>query len=1410
MDNNLKIGIDIGSTTVKLVVLDGDNTVLHTDYRRHNMNVRETVQTVLQPIAERFEGAQLRMAITGSVGMGYADLWGFPFVQEVVSAATLVKESYPQTRTFIDIGGEDSKMIFFGEGRMPDIRMNGNCAGGTGAFIDQTASLLNVETSELNTLAEQAKRVYPIASRCGVFSKTDIQNLLARNVSKADVALSVFHAVCLQVLGTLSRGVDVQSPVFFCGGPFAFLPMLKKVFVENLQLTDNDCVAVADARVVPAHGAALMSRTACPEPIPIARFMETIRNQAMGDESRLLSNRLDPLFTDKQHFEKWKADKQNFFVSRVGWDEVKSNEVFIGIDSGSTTTKFVVLDTEGRILFSDYRSNNGNSFEAFHGALKRFAQECKEHDFEPNILNSAVTGYGENLLKTAFGLHHGVVETMAHYLGAKRVSPDVSFILDIGGQDMKAIFVENQAIRRLEINEACSSGCGSFIETFAKMLGYTVADFARIACEAKHPYDLGTRCTVFMNSKVKQAMREGTSAEDISAGFAYSVIKNCLFKVLKLRKIEELGDHLVVQGGTFKNLAVVRALELLTGKDIRFADIPELMGAYGCALYAREQEVTKVLTLDDLLSIQQFENKQQVCPGCPNHCTVLEYHFSNGQTFYSGNNCEKIYANHSEVKRKGSNQHHRRLKMLFLRPILNDAGGKPVIGIPRALGMFELYPFWHALFRTCGIRTVLSAPSTVRQYEKGIHTVMSENICFPAKLMHGHVFELAKQGVDRIFYPFIVMEAPSDSAARNSYNCPVVAGYSDVVRNAIDTEERFGIPTDAPIISMNNEDFLRKSCVKYLKTLGIDKTLANKAVDTAISAQKDYLEELHAEAVDIVAKAKRQGRMVVVLAGRPYHSDPLIQHKISDCISDMGIDVVTEFIAGEEDAEVYKELMSVTQWTYPNRVFKAAHYVANSPDNVHFMMITSFGCGPDAFIIDETHDILDRKGKSFTLLKVDDVNNIGSLHLRVRSMVESLKFSRQDKVCKPFVTTPPFTVADKRKTILAPYFAGGYSEFVPTVFKMAGYQMINLPLGDKECVDLGLQYANNEVCYPATIVVGSLLKALRSGKYPLEDTAVIITQTGGQCRATNYIMLIKKALVAAGFENIPVLSLALGSSLANEQPGFTFNAKDLAMPAFCSLLYADCLSRIYYASRPREKKPGIAKELHQKYINLALPLIEQRDYRGMKRLLKQAVEEFTYNIDTGKILPRVGVVGEIYIKYNSFGHLNVLDWLADQGVEVVAPSIYNFFINSFVNRHINKENHIKPVDLPLFLTDALYKIIFRYAKSYDKVCHDFPFYRPFADMFHEAELASRIINMAANFGEGWLIPAEMSSLAEEGVKNIISLQPFACISNHIISKGIEKKMRKLYPDVNLLFLDFDGGTSEANVFNRLHFLIENN
>ena len=1409
MLDSILLGIDIGSTTVKVVALDTEKRLLYADYRRHNMNIRDTVRTAVEPLTKQYPDATVRVAVTGSVGMGYAECWHFPFVQEVIAAATLVKEQFPQTHTFIDIGGEDSKMIFFEEGRVPDIRMNGNCAGGTGAFIDQTAGLLNVSPSDLNDLAARAKHIHPIASRCGVFSKTDIQNLLARHVSKEEVALSVFHAVSLQVIGTLSRGLDVQAPVFFCGGPFAFLPMLKKSFLDNLHLTEEDCVPVPDARVVSAHGTALMAEKACTSPLTMPQMLQTVSDLAISDDAMLLNNRLDPLFTSQQDFEQWKQHKQNFFVPRVSFDDLKSDEVFIGVDSGSTTTKLVVLDAEGRLLFTDYRSNNGNSFDAFAQALQAFRQACDDHHFQPNILNSAVTGYGENLLKTGYGLHHGIVETMAHYLGAKQVSPDVSFILDIGGQDMKAIFVENQAIRRLEINEACSSGCGSFIETFAKMLGYTVGDFARIACEAPHPYDLGTRCTVFMNSKVKQAMREGATSEDISAGFAYSVIKNCLFKVLKLRKIEELGDHIVVQGGTFKNLAVVRALEVLTDQEVRFSDIPELMGAYGCALFAKEQSVERVLTLDELLSIQQFQTEQQICPGCPNHCTVVQYKFSNGNCYYSGNNCEKIFANISEGMQKGKNQHHERLKLMYRRPLVPVQDARLKIGIPRALGTYELYPFWHALFSKCGFTVLLSSPSTVKEYEKGLHTVMSENICFPAKLMHGHVYDLAERGVDRIFYPYVVMEQKADAKVRNSFNCPIVAGYSDVIRNAIDTAERFNIPLDAPIVSFNDEKLMRAGCLQYLKQLGVDRKTAEAAIDEAVRAQKAYLEEQHRRAVEIVREARKNNRMVVVLAGRPYHSDPLVQHKISDVLADMGIDVVTEFIAGEEDAEVYKELVAVTQWTYPNRVFKAAHYVANNNDNIHLMMVTSFGCGPDAFIIDETHDILDRKGKSFTLLKVDDVNNIGSLRLRVRSMVESLRFSRKMQVDKPFVTTPPFTEADRRRTIIGPYFAGGYSEFIPTVFKMAGYNLVTLPLGDKECVELGLQYANNEVCYPATIVVGSLLKALRSGEYNLDDVAVIITQTGGQCRATNYIMLIKKALVAAGFENVPVLSLALGDTLANEQPGFSFNARDLALPAINTLLYADSLSRLYYASRPRELQPGTAKRLHQKYIDRALPLIEKRDYKGMRKLLKEAAGDFAAHIDLHKKLPQIGVVGEIYVKYNTFGHLNVLDWLADHGVEVIAPSMYNFFMNSFVNRHINKELHIKPVSYPLFLTDGVYKLIYRYAKTFDAACADFPYYRPYADMFHEAKLASRIINMAANFGEGWLIPAEMSALAESGVHNIISLQPFACISNHIIAKGIERKIRQIYPKLNLLFLDFDGGTSEANVFNRLHFMMEN-
>ena len=731
------------------------------------------------------------------------------------------------------------------------------------------------------------------------------------------------------------------------------------------------------------------------------------------------------------------------------------------------------------------------------------------------------------------------------------------------------------------------------------------------------------------------------------------------------------------------------------------------------------------------------------------------------------------------------------------------------IGIPRALGMYENYPFWHALLTECGLQPILSPMSSMRLYEKGIRSLMADNICFPAKLMHGHVVNLIEKKVDRILYPYVVFEQKEDKEARNSYNCPIVAGYSDVLKSSMEIEERFGIQLDSPIVSFNNKKLLTKSCTAYLQSLGVKKSLIANAVEKALAAQTEYMKTLENQAQTIVDAARESGKMVILLAGRPYHIDPLIQHKISDAIADMGIDVITENIANSVGNEVYSELRSIPQWTYPNRIFKAAHYVANSTDNIHFVQLTSFGCGPDAFILDEVKEILNRKGKNLTLLKIDDVNNIGSLRLRIRSVVESLKFGNRTEKSNQFQTTTVFTEKERHRTILAPYFAEGYSELLPPLFKLMGYKLVNLPMGDLESAELGLKYANNEICYPATIVVGSVIKALQSGKYNLNEVAIGMTQTGGQCRASNYLSLIKNAMVTAGYADVPVVSVAFGSDSTNYQPGFELKWSKAIVTAFFGLLYSDCISKLYYPALARENEKGAAKRLREKYINACTPYIEKKNRKGLYKLLEEAVNEFSKITKPDDNVPAIGVVGEIYVKYNSFSHRNVLDWLAEQGIEVVAPSMYNFFVNSFVNQHINKELHIKETSQPVFVTDLIYKLVSAYTRKFDAICTSYPYYRPFSNMFHDAKLAAKIINMAANFGEGWLIPAELASFAESGVNNAISLQPFGCIANHVISKGVEKKVKKLYPKMNLLSLDFDAGVAEANIFNRLHFMVEN-
>ena len=1395
----VKIGIDIGSTTAKVVAVGEDGSVLFSRYERHNANAREVVARVLGELQAALGDMDVCARLTGSVGMGFSEKYGYPFVQEVVAATKAVQKSYPETSSMIDIGGEDAKVVFFRDGRAADLRMNGNCAGGTGAFIDQMAVLLGVSVGELDGLAARAAQVYPIASRCGVFCKTDIQNLVAKNADKADIAASILHAVAVQTVVTLAHGCEITPPVLVCGGPLTFIPSLRKAFKDYLSLADGDIILPEHGTLLPALGAALADVDG--EKPRRLSDMAALFGKADAT-AKASAGTLCPIFTDEDEYRAWlgRMSRHHVETAEIG---PGPQDVLLGIDSGSTTTKLIVTDTSSRILYSYYTPNKGNPIEAVEEGLKRLLATAAERGASLNVTGSCSTGYGEDLIKAAFQLGGGVVETIAHYMAAHYLDPAVSFILDIGGQDMKAIFVDNGVIDRIEINEACSSGCGSFIETFAKTLGYTAHEFAEAACRAASPCDLGTRCTVFMNSKVKQALREGATVSDIAAGLAYSVVKNCLYKVLKLRDVSQLGDHIVVQGGTMRNDAIVRALELQTETEVTRCDIPELMGAYGCALYAESRRHAAV-PLGDMLEKARYTSKPLHCKGCDNQCLVVRYEFGNGQKYYSGNRCERVFTNGGADKpRKGINAYQYKNALLFDR---DGFAGQPrlTIGVPRVLNMYEDYPFWHTLFTACGIRVCLSSHSNYQDYEHSACMVMSDNICFPAKLVHSHIQDLTDKRVDRIFMPFVVYER--QGSEQNSYNCPIVTGYAEVIKSV----QAGDIPIDSPTISFKDKSLLLKQCKAYLGKLGVPDSTVNKAFSLAVSAQDAYVYDIISYNERVCRKAREQGALAILLAGRPYHADMLIQHKVSDMLADMGIYVVTDDIVRNKRVAV-SDAHYLSQWAYPNRILEAAKWSAGQK-GMEFVEMTSFGCGPDAFLVDEVRDILMRHGKVLTLLKLDDINNIGSMKLRVRSLIESLKLASKAGV-KPsavsgFKTTPTFDDACRGRKILVPYFTPFISPLIPAIMKIAGYDVDNLPLSDTESCEWGLKFANNEVCYPATLIVGDIIKAFESGKYDPKNTAVAMTQTGGQCRASSYLSLIKKALVDAGYADVPVIAFSFGSAIKNEQPGFRINWLKLMPIALYSVLYSDCIAKFYYAAAAREKQPGQAAKLRDMYLQAGEKLILEGRHDDLVSYLTMAANEFN-RICKDIRLPKVCVVGEIFLKFNPFAQKNVTDWLMSNGVEIVPPLLLDFFMQSFVNKRVDEEKHLSRKTVASFIYGMVYKRIMKYVARVNKAAAAFRYFTPFNDIFKEADEARKVITLSAQFGEGWLLPAEIMSCARQGVSNVVSLQPFGCIANHIVSKGIEKRIKRFFPDMNILSLDFDSGVSDVNITNRLLLFIDN-
>lgn len=1406
-----RAGIDIGSTTAKLVVLNPAADVVFSVYRRHNAQTLETLLSILQEAQAELGDVSLSVQVTGSAGMGITEKFGLPFIQEVIASAEVVRQRYPQVKTLIDIGGEDAKMIFFNPSGPPDMRMNGACAGGTGAFIDQMATLLNIPVAELNTLAQQPHTLYPIASRCGVFAKTDVQNLLSREVSHADIAASIFRAVVLQTLSTLSRGRTARPHILFSGGPLTFLPALKTFFIEALALSPADVVAVDHAELLPALGAAL-ART---EQLHITTLSAlSARLSALESTQILIQPRLPRLFNDQADFDGWLAEQARYTTPRAAIKELVENRpCFLGVDSGSTTTKLVLIDEEGRLVFEHYRHNLGNPIQAVREGLTLLNEAFARHQRAPRIGRSIVTGYGEDLIRAAFGFDEGMVETLAHFRAARAFNPNVSFILDIGGQDMKAIFVNNGHIQNIEINEACSSGCGSFIQTFAQSLGYSPADFATAACLSEAPCDLGSRCTVFMNSRVKQSLRERATVGDISAGLAYSVIKNAINKVLKITDSGVLGDHIVAQGGSFRNKAIHKALEILLDRPVLCPDIAELMGAYGAALTARdsfslqEQVESQLAKLDTLDTVAAAKRQTIHCRGCENQCTITKMVFANNNVFFTGNRCERIYTSRGQKVKTGHSLPARKTELLFNRPAAPTGEDRGVtIGIPRALNMFQNYPFWHTLLGECGFTVRLSDVSTSPLYQRGVDTVMSENICFPAKLVHGHIYNLIEAGVDRIFYPLVTFEQKEFANADNCYNCPIVTGYPEVIQSAINPAGQHHIPLDMPAITFADEALLKKGCYNYLKTLGVPQKTIERAFKQAIAAQQTYRAEVRAQGAEILRRAQAENRPVILLLTRPYHLDPLINHKLPEIITGFGVDVITEDAIPTHFAPLDNRHM-VTLWAYPNRYYHAAHWAGKHP-GVEVVQLNSFGCGPDAVAVDEVKGILNEYGKSPTVIRIDEIDSPGSARLRLRSMIESLgrNVAAPLPEPKPRQTTRLFEKADRRKTILVPQLSHFYTAPLARPLQDMGYRFEFLPPADHLSVQAGLKYTNNEICYPGIILLGDMIKALQSGKYNCDEIVVGITQTGGQCRDSCYLPLFKKAMTAAGFSDIPIVSLAINP--LNLQPGFKVNIIEYVYKLLVGLVYVDALSTMYHTSAIRETTPGQALQLANRYMKPfedgSLPIKPA----PLLQMLSQAVADFNQLPTQPRDCPQVGIVGEIYVKYNPFGNNHVVQWLMSQGVEAVVPSLLEFFMSNFIIWPNNMKANLEQ-DNPLvrLLADFGRKYINGFTHHADEILRTFKHYRPHHAVEDIARTAEKIVHLTNCYGEGWLIPGEIGEFVKSGVNNVLCLQPFGCLANHITAKGVEKRLKVEYPQLNLLFLDADAGVSEVNFFNRAHFFI---
>lgn len=1451
----IRIGIDVGSTTVKVAILDDNDKLIYGDYQRHRADIRSTIINVVTKALDTIEkevedGAQrgVSVKVTGSGGLSVSQWLNIPFIQEVIAATTSVKKLIPQTDVVIELGGEDAKITYFKGG--VEQRMNGTCAGGTGAFIDQMAALLETDAPGLNELARDAQQIYPIAARCGVFAKTDVQPLINEGARREDIAASIFQAVVSQTISGLACGKPIRGNVAFLGGPLHFLDQLRERFIQTLKLKREEIIVPENSQLFVASGCAFAAERKFQDAeghdykFPtIAEFRDSLKNLVGAELSEV--QRLEPLFKNQAELDEFQVRHSEQKAKR-GDLKKTHGPVFLGLDSGSTTTKACLIDKDGRILWDFYAHNQGNPVELAVKVLKNLYNMLPEDVY---IARAVSTGYGEALFQAALGVDSGEVETITHFRAANFFVPGVEFLLDIGGQDMKCLRMKDGAIVSIQLNEACSSGCGSFLDNFANTMGMDVKEFGKIALMAEKPVDLGSRCTVFMNSRVKQAQKEGASVADIAAGLSYSVIKNALFKVIKLRKASDIGEKVVVQGGTFFNDAILRAFEKIAGVQVYRPDVAGLMGAYGSALIAYDQwcdlmepkpgepegtvhDVRSGLaTLKDLESFHVDLDLRR-CGKCQNNCLLTINTFQTGsekRTFVTGNRCEKgaeLEGNVVDASNKKNtgiddddagpmpNLFEWKYKRLFNHYIPRKPEDAPMgdVGIPRVLNMYENYPLWFTFFNELGFRVVLSQRSSRTVYEKGLETIPSESVCYPGKISHGHLVSLLQRGVKFIFYPCAPYEKQEDKGAGNHYNCPIVTSYPEVLRNNVDElRQDPSITYMDPFLPIYDKDRLaERLCEELLpKFPQLNKKQIYDAVEKAWKEQEAFKEDVKKAGEEALEEIITKGGSGIVLAGRPYHLDPEINHGIPEMINGLGLAVLTEDSVAHL-GKIERPLRIIDQWVYHNRLYRAAQFVSEMP-NLELVQLTSFGCGLDAVTADQVDEILRAKSRMYTLIKIDEGSNLGAVRIRIRSLIAAVKERRRNKK-RPVIHSSAyhrvvFTEEMKKNyTIIGPQMSPIHFRLLEKAFASGGYNFVVLDAVDPKAVEAGLKYVNNDACYPSLLVAGQMISALESGKYDLDKVALVITQTGGGCRATNYIGFIRRALNDAGMSQVPVLSLSAQGFEKN--PGFKLTLP-LIDNLVKSLVVGDVFMRVLYRTRPYEAIPGSANQLYEKWNAIAEEMFKERvSFKAFHKLLKNIIQDFDRLPLKPIKKPRVGVVGEILVKFHPTANNQIVETIEREGAECVMPDLLDFFFYSFATgifRHDQLAFPEKTKRNAKLLVWAL-ELYRRKMKKYLNKSRRFEAPNSIYKMMKGVD---DIVQLGNITGEGWFLTAEMVELIHEGAPSIACVQPFACLPNHVTGKGMIKELRRRFPSANISAIDYDPGSSEVNQLNRLKLLLSN-